>query len=240
MRSLSVSIGKFFFFFTFWCLWRFSAPNSIGALPSFRLGLHFSALICILRDGSHWKRSRQSMCGRCWSSARKSLSIPLKVGPDVCHYLYWYAWVNTVIYSAGIGLSFSHKFLQSLINSTQWASTTWPHVNWEHQQSCKSIKKFCSQVHAQTTERLQKVLGVFHLDFKELRFDFTLKWWENPRKVEFSPGHTSAARKGGRSPVGPQRRVYIWTFLWWLQACRKVGSDSTPHTDAESPGWTKM
>lgn len=89
LRSLSVSTAKYFFFFFFWSLWRFSAPNSIGALPSFRLGLHFSALICILREGSHWKRSRQSMCGRCWSAARKTLSIPLKVGPDVCHYLYW-------------------------------------------------------------------------------------------------------------------------------------------------------
>lgn len=36
--------------------------------------------------------------------------------------------VNTVIYSAGIGLSFSHKFQQVLINSTQWTSTTWPHT----------------------------------------------------------------------------------------------------------------
>lgn len=79
----------FIYFFSCWCLWRFSGQNSIGALPSFRLGLHFSALICILREGSHWKRSRQSMCGRCWSAARKTLSIPLKVGPDVCHYLYW-------------------------------------------------------------------------------------------------------------------------------------------------------
>lgn len=51
-------------------------------------------------------------------------------------------------------------------------------------------------MHAQTTGRLQKVLGVFHLDFKELRFNFTVKWWENPCKVEFSPGHTSAVRKG--------------------------------------------
>lgn len=58
-------------------------------------------------------------------------------------------------------------------------------MNWEHQQSCKSIKKFCSQVHEQTTERVQKVLGVLRLDFKQLRFDFTLEWWENPCKVEF-------------------------------------------------------
>lgn len=78
-----------FFFFPFWCLWRFSAPNSIGALPSFRLGLHFSALICILREASHWKRSRQSMCGWYWSAARKTvdsikggarcLSLPLLI-----------------------------------------------------------------------------------------------------------------------------------------------------------------
>lgn len=47
-------------------------------------------------------------------------------------------------------------------------------------------------------------------------------------------------KKGGCSSVGLQRRgVYIWTFLWWLQASRKVGSDSAPHTDAESPGWTE-
>lgn len=56
--------------------------------------------------------------------------------------------VNTVIYSAGIGLSFSHKFHQGLINSTQWTSTTWPHMNWEHQQSCKSITKLWSGAHA--------------------------------------------------------------------------------------------
>lgn len=61
--------------------------------------------------------------------------------------------VNTVIYSAGIGLSFSHKFHQDLINSTQWTSTTWPHMNWEHQQSCKSITKFCGQVHIYTNCR---------------------------------------------------------------------------------------
>lgn len=71
--------------------------------------------------------------------------------------------VNTVIYSAGIGLSFSHKFHQGLINSTQWTSTTWPHMNWEHQQSCKSITKFCGQVHMLTAEELQ---GVFHFYFK--------------------------------------------------------------------------
>lgn len=86
---LSSLDGSFCFFPPLWCLWRFSVLNSIGPPPRFRLGLHFSALICIIREGSHWKRSRRSMCGRCWSAARRTMSIPLKVGPDVCHYLYW-------------------------------------------------------------------------------------------------------------------------------------------------------
>lgn len=78
------TVSRRFKRFFLWCSWRFFFFQLLIQLDAGEMRSHLHT-----EGGFPLERSRQSMCGQCWAAARKSLSIPLKVGPDVCHYLYW-------------------------------------------------------------------------------------------------------------------------------------------------------